>query len=133
MVGILLVTLVFLTSWMYRETSLAGTGSGREAAERAARVGDYQTAQALWEEERSIVTRGDVLGVDLALEELVYPDKKTERTIARYEELNAAYPGHRDILVALSKLYRKLGKGEQADSYWELARILDPNNPIFQP
>ena len=40
-------------------------------------------------------------------------------------------PSHRDILINVSQLYRALGKENQAHYYWEQARKVDPNNPLF--
>lgn len=131
--GTILIFLVLMASWMGRGTSLAGTKNWREAVERAAEVGDYRLARELVRKQQVVNSDKDVLGADSELDELVYPERKVQRVITSYEELNRRYPGHRDILLTLSKLYAELGNGKQAESYRGAARALDPNNPIFQP
>ena len=99
----------------------------------AVEKGDYGLAQKLLtQEQTNKLTINEVLGAGTELEELVYPERRIEHEIERQEELLAKYPGSRDILVALARLYREIGQEEQAQGYWEQARVLDPNNEIFK-
>lgn len=126
--GVGIVIMVMAVSALNMKYSIAFVQSRRQAIEKAARAGDYPAARRLLEKD----SKSSVLGADSELEELVYPERKVEREIARYEELNGKYPGSRDILVALSKLYKQLGNEEKAKERWEEAKKLDPNNEIFR-
>lgn len=131
--GIVLVALVIALSWIERETSSAWLKNEHEVIEKAARMGDHKLARALLDKRERANSNQDILGVDAELEELVYPDRVIKREIARYEELSSTYPGHRDILLMLSRLYGELGQADWQAYYFEAARKIDPNNPIFQP
>ena len=128
--GLGIIVLVIATSAYGTRASLVGTQGLREAALRAAKVGDYVIAQDLWE--RMTIKEGDsVLGVESELEDRIYPERVVEREIEKYEGLLAKYPGHRDIYLMLAGLYGQIGKTEQSEQYLELARELDPNNSFF--
>lgn len=131
-VGIVLASL--LVSLANARYSVAGARSAREVMERAARVGDYETARELFNVHQSQMytnVHQSVLGAETEIENLVYPERAVENKILETEELLTQYPGHRDILVELARLYEKIGGAEQARTNWEQARILDPNNSIF--
>lgn len=92
------------------------------AIARAAETGDYRLAERLY-----LTGNQQVLGARTDLVELVYPELEVE---ARIEELVARlveYPGNREIFLGLARLYRQIGKEEEAEQYQEMARILDPN------
>ncbi|GIK84497.1 MAG: hypothetical protein BroJett025_11190 [Patescibacteria group bacterium] len=48
------------------------------------------------------------------------------------EKVLAIQPHSRDILLNLSLLYAALGETQKAEEYKNTARIIDPNNPIFE-
>ncbi len=116
-----LMLLVIGSSIASSKASLAGAGDLREASIRAARVGDYSKAQAMWSDQLETEPVGE-------LEDIVFPHRVIEREIAKYEEMLERYPGHRDIYLVLAKLYNQIGESKQATTYLELARELDPNN-----
>ena len=124
-----LVFFVIGSSIVSSKASLAGSRDLREASIRAARVGDYAKAQALWNVHQLQMTN-DLLGMGLEseLEDIVFPHLVIGREIAKYEEMLVQYPGHRDIYLVLSKLHNQIGESEQATAYLDLARELDPNN-----
>lgn len=120
------VGLMFLTigsSIVSSKASLVGARDLREASIRAARAGDYASAQAMWSDQLETEPVGEV-------EDIVFPYLVIEREIAKYEEMLERYPGHRDIYLVLSKLHNQIGESEQATTYLELARELDPNNEM---
>ncbi len=47
----------------------------------------------------------------------------------RQEALLQKYPGDRDVIINLARLYRAEGKTQAADQYFNRAAQLDPNNP----
>jgi len=100
-------------------------GSDRQKIIRAAAArGDYELARKLYEEDKQTA---QVLGAQSDLEELVYPERRLEREIVEWREKLSKYPGNRDILLYLTKLYIQAGDREKAREYWEEARVLDPN------
>ncbi len=113
-VGIVLV--VFVGSAVGAKSSVAGATRLEAVVEKAARLGDYQLAQELWNEPMS------------GLEDLVYPERKVERWIVELEAKLEQYPGNRQIYLTLADLYKQLGNSEKSDEYREKARILDPND-----
>ncbi len=117
-----LVFLVISTSLITSKRSLAGAEGRVEAAVVAASVGDYDVAQSLWEKQ---------IPEERLAEDMIYPERVVEREITKYQELLAKYPGHRDIYLVLSQLYSQIGESEQAQSYLEMVRELDPNNAYF--
>ncbi len=119
-----LVVMVISASLITAKSSLAGTNGRVEAAVVAASVGDYDVAQSLWEKQ---------IPVERGAEDMIYPDRVIEREIAKYQELLAKYPGHRDIYLVLSQLHSQIGESEQAKDYLEMARELDPNNLMLKP
>lgn len=119
-----LMLLVIGASTVSGKSSLAGARDLREASVKAARVGDYAKAQALWNNQAVLGNEGE--------EELVFPQRVVEREIAKYEEMLKRYPGHRDIYLAIAKLYDQIGESQLAKKYVELARELDPNNPMIK-
>lgn len=132
-VGTVVVVLTMLMSLVNRNNSMVGVTSTREAIERAAKAGDYELAQDLYEQCQVTQCHDSrVLGAESELEDLVYPERRIEREIVRYEELNTKYPGSRAILITLYELYKQVGEEEKAKIFWEQARILDPNNEIFR-
>ena len=114
--GIGLVLVVVVSSAVSAKSSVVGATSLAAVVEKAARLGDYQLAQELWNESMS------------GLGDLVYPERKVERRIAELEAKLVEYPGNRQIYLALTELYGQMGNSERADEYREKARILDPNN-----
>ncbi len=120
--GVGLVVLVISTSLITSKSSLAGASGRIEAAVVAASVGDYDVSQSLWEKQ---------LPTESGVEDMIYPKRVVEREIAKYQELLAKYPGHRDIYLTLSRIYGQIGDIEQTKSYLEMARELDPNNAYF--
>lgn len=115
-IGIGMVLVVVVSSVMSAKNSVVGATSLAAVVEKAARLGDYQLAQELWNESMG------------GLEDLVYPERKVERRIAELEAKLVEYPGNRQIYLALTELYGQMGNSERADEYREKARILDPNN-----
>lgn len=127
LVGTAMALLVIVSSLASGYVNSPTLGGDREEIIReAARRGDYELAQSLYEQ-RTVNNEQRVLGADSELEELVYPEKRLEREIAEWEEKLERYPGHRDILLMLAQLYEQGGKSEKAREYWDEARILDPN------
>lgn len=132
-VGVGIAASIIVISWSYSGQTMVGVRSEREAIEKAARLGDYKLAQELYEKcHVSQCHDGKVLGADSELEELVYPERKVEKEITKYEELNVKYPENRDILLMLSQLYNEIGNVEKSTEYREEARVLDPNSEIFK-
>ena len=89
------ILLVIGSSIVSSKASLAGARDLREASIRAARVGDYTKAQAMWSDQLEKGTISEV-------EDIVFPYLVIEREIAKYEEMLERYPGHRDIYLVLS-------------------------------
>lgn len=131
-IGVAGVGLVMIGSIVLGRASLASAQSLREAAVRAARVGDYAAARRLWNSHVQTLTEQSVLGVENESEELIYPERKVEQAINNYLGLLERYPGHRDLYLGLATLYQELGESEQAKAYWESARQLDPNHTAFK-
>lgn len=129
--GIALVLLTVIVSIRTSRTSLVGIRGLREAALHAARAGDYELAQHLWENRSLGENDRLVLGVESELEDLVYPERVVEREITRYETLLLKYPGHRDIYLWLAELNTQVGRIEKAQEFFDLAKELDPNNPVL--
>lgn len=130
--GMGLVILVMGASLLSAKTSLAGVGSLREASIKAAGIGDYATAQALWNVHQLQITNDKLVrGAESEVEDLIFPERVVEREIEEYESLLEQYPGHRDIYWTLAQLYQRVSP-EQARIYWEKARQLDPNNEMFE-
>lgn len=159
-VGVVLVSL--LASMVNARYSTVGARSERELVIRVAKVGDYETARELFNVHQSQMytnVHQSVLGAETEIESLVYPERVVENKIIETEELLTQYPGHRDIMVELARLYGELEKtessehslrigselgnkqdgrekprpyGDIAREYWEQARILDPNNEMFE-
>lgn len=117
--GFLVIVVSLLTGYFSSPTLYSNK---IEIIREAAEAGDYQTARMLYEQEDS-----KVLGASLELEELVYPEIGLAREIREQEELLARFPGSRDILLTLSKLYEQAENREKSSEYFEAARLLDPN------
>lgn len=128
--GTLVIGIMILSSLITHKASVAGTSSLREASVKAARVGDYDSAQKLYEKCQVSRCQDRVLGVMSEVEDLVFPMRPVQREIERYAELLTKYPGHRDIYLVLSKLYAQINMSAEAQRYHELARELDPNNEM---
>jgi tetratricopeptide (TPR) repeat protein len=122
-IGVVLVAMA--TSFKYMKYSVASAENTKQVVEKAARSGDYETAQRLYER---IQTPDDRLQ---QLESLVYPERVVEQKIDELERKLEEYPSNRELYLDLAKLYDQLGKQESADQYREKARILDPNNVGF--
>jgi tetratricopeptide (TPR) repeat protein len=131
--GLGLVALVLVLSRVGGKDSTAGAKNNWEIIEKAANVGDYQTAQALFEKYQIFEEKSQVLGAETELEARVYPERQVEKRIQELKEKLQDYPEYPDILLEIARLYRAIGNEEAAQEYWEQARILDPNNLIFQP
>ena len=128
--GTLVVGIMMLSSLLTHKASVVGTSSLREASVKAARVGDYDAAQKLYEKCQVSRCQDRVLGMMSEVEDLVFPMRPVHREIERYTELLTKYPGHRDIYLVLSKLYAQIDMSAEAQRYHELARELDPNNEM---
>lgn len=126
-IGMGLVVMVVIASAANVKTSVVGARSEREVIERAAGVGDYQTARELFERLQILDDRLQVLGAESALEELVYPEEKLAREIARWEGKLAEYLGNREIMRGLAGLYEQAGETDKAAELREQVRKLDPN------
>ena len=133
--GLGLVALVLVLSRVGGKDSTAGAKNHWEMIEKAASVGDYATARELWNNQTPIINNQtqEVLGVETELEDQAYPERKVEKRIQELKEKLQDYPEYPDILLEIARLYRAIGNEEAAQEYWEQARILDPNNLIFQP
>ena len=129
--GIGVIVLAIATSVLGLKTSLVGARGLVDAAVRAAKAGDYELARDLYEKQYKQEVSEQVRGIGSEVEELIFPEREVEREIAKYQELLTKYPGHRDIYLVLAQLYDQIGEREQAQEYTELARELDPNNPVF--
>ncbi|GAB4026324.1 MAG: hypothetical protein Fur0011_1570 [Candidatus Microgenomates bacterium] len=102
-----------------------------EATTRAVQLGDYVLAKSLYNKQYKAESNERVMGVMSELEELVFPESVVQREITLYEELLFRYPGHRDVYLALARLYAQINMTEQSEIYYNLARELDPNNSVF--
>lgn len=131
-VGVGIAASIIVISWSYSGQTMVGVKNTREAIERTARLGDYELARRLLKEQENKNMEYRILGADSELEELVYPERKVEKEITKYENLNEKYPENRDILLMLSSLYYEIGNVEKAKEFRERARLLDPNNEIFK-
>lgn len=131
--GIIIIGMMMLSSLITHKASVAGTSSLREASVKAARVGDYTKAQALWNDNLTITNNQTVLGNMSEEEDLVFPERVVEREIQKYEAMLQEYSGHRDIYLALATLYAQINRSEEAQKYYGLARELDPNNVMIKP
>lgn len=131
-VGAGLLVAAILASSLNLKNSVVGERDLAGVIERAAERGDYQIARELFGKGAGGADNQDVLGVTSALEDKVYPEQVVVREIARLEGKLAEYPEHRDILLEISRLYGELGEEEKAKSYFERARVLDPNGEFFK-
>jgi len=131
-IGAILVVLA--TSLKYAKYSAAGAITLHEIVMRAANVGDYETAQRLYES----CAAPQCQSVD---EELVYPEMKLEKRITELEQKLVEYPSNREVFLMLGDLYDQLGGTrvdtefdpykDKAAEYREKARVLDPNEVEF--
>lgn len=127
-----ILLLVMVISFASHKRSVVGLRSLREVIEKATRVGDYPTAQEAWNKQLLVSSNEQIKGVSSELEDLVFPERAVEREIEKYEQLLEMYPGHRDIYLALAELNERIKNEEKAREYWELAKVLDPNNKAFK-
>lgn len=132
--------IVLLASALNVKNSVVGARGSEEVVSKAAERGDYETAKELFNQRTKESENRGVLGAETdpssdeaSLEDRVYPEKVVERRIDELEEKLGEYPGDREIYLALADLYGQLGNQDKSDEYREKARVLDPNNPIFQP
>ncbi|PIR98951.1 hypothetical protein COT87_02100 [Candidatus Collierbacteria bacterium CG10_big_fil_rev_8_21_14_0_10_44_9] len=126
-IGIGLVVLVIIASVANVKSSVAGARGEREVIERAARVGDYETARKLYSDQFTGGSGQEVLGAESKLEDLVYPEQKLAREIEKWESGLAENPGNREIMRGLAQLYEQVGNIEKVIELREQIRILDPN------
>ncbi|MCB9813485.1 MAG: hypothetical protein H6772_03700 [Pseudomonadales bacterium] len=49
-----------------------------------------------------------------------------------WEDVVKKQPHSRDALINLSNLKRLLNENDEANLLWEKAKLIDPNNPLFQ-
>lgn len=119
--GIGLALVVVVSSAVSAKNSVVGATSVEEVVEKAARLGDYDLAQTMFEQIQDSRFK-------IQVEDLVYPERKVERRIVELEAKLVEYPGNRQIYLELADLYGQLGNREKSDEYREKARILDPNN-----
>ncbi len=133
MAGSGLIVVVIIASVLNANSSVVGARDPRELVERAARVGDYESAREMLNVLKSQMTNSQMKqGSESELERLVYPERVIEREIEKYEDLLLTYPGNLEIYLTLSQLHAEIGNDERAAEYRENARILDPNNEIFK-
>lgn len=66
------------------------------------------------------------------------PQKPQVFTLNQYNQqletflfLSSTQPTHRDVLVNIALLYQAQNNIEKANVFWESAKELDPNNPLF--
>jgi len=132
-IAIGLVLTVLLTSLKYAKYSAVGQTTTYDLITKAAQIGDYETAQRLYENCKV----SQCPDID---EELVYPERKLEKRIAELENKLEQYPGNREVYLSLANLYDQLKDerageprpyGEMAAEYREKARVLDPNGVEF--
>lgn len=109
-----------MTGGYYNSPTL--TGKREDVISEAVKIGDYETAQEIYEQSRVLGAK-----IDNSLEERIYPKRMIRQEITRYERLLSQYPGQRDIFLNLADLYEKVGQAEMKDYYLEKARELDPN------
>jgi tetratricopeptide (TPR) repeat protein len=127
--GVIVVVVMATSAWS-QSRSVASARSVRDVVVVAGRVGDYATARKVWGSRLDSI-EDRVLGAEVEIEELIYPERVIEREIERYLVLLERYPGHRDVYLVLARLYQEIGEVEKGEYYWEQARILDPNNEVF--
>ncbi len=123
--GVGIVITILGSSVVGAKNSLAGATSLEAVVEKAASSGDYDLAQALFEQIQD-------LRFKIQVEDLVYPERKVERRIEGLETKLLEYPGNRQIYLGLAELYRELGNEAKSEEYREKARILDPNGAEFR-
>ena len=127
-IGVGIVLSMMGMSLINVKNSVVGARDLREVSLKAAEKGDYPLAERLY------MTEGrQVLGASSELEDKIYPERVVERRIRALETKLEEYPGNREILVVLARLYEEIGNSEEGREYLEQARVLDPNDPIFQP
>lgn len=127
--GIAIVIGASIAAGYFQTSPLFGTR--QDVMKWAAGNGDYQTAQKIYLGLSETYMNTQVLGAGTDLEEIVYPEKRIERELHNSLELLQIYPGDRDLLLHVAELYTETGDAEQAQIYWNQARLLDPNNPVF--
>ena len=123
--GVGIVITILGSSVVGAKNSLAGATSLEAVVEKAASSGNYDLAQALFEQIQD-------LRFKIQVEDLVYPERNVERRIEGLETKLLEYPGNRQIYLGLAELYRELGNEAKSEEYREKARILDPNDLKFQ-
>lgn len=131
-IGVGVVGIALLLSLLNSKNSVAGAQNPREVIERASARGDYETARELLNKGKVRSEKEKVLGVESELEDKVYPEKVVERKIVELEDRLEQYPNHFEIILELSRLYSLVGNTDKSSEYREKARILDPNNQVFQ-
>ena len=122
-----IVVVVVGASIINVKMSVVGARSEREIIEMSAKVGDYETAKELYGQCQVTPCHEQVLGAETELEDLVYPEQKLAREIARWEGALKQYPSNREIMRGLASLYEQAGESERAEELREQSRILDPN------
>lgn len=127
-IGVGVVGIILVMSAQNVKNSVVSARSEREVIEKAVQVGDYQAAERLYSEAAE-----NVLGTESELEKKVYPERVVEKRTTELEQKLEKYPGDKEILLEIARLYGETGNIEKAQEYQEQARILDPNDPIFQP
>lgn len=127
-VGVGVVVLVVLVSALNVKNSVVSAVNTRALIEKAVNLGDYETAERLFDQNTNETNDQRVLGVESELEDIVYPERIVERRIQELEQQLMIYPGSRDLLVTLAGLYDQIGNGEMGAQYRESARVLAPND-----
>ena len=132
-IGMGVVGIALLLSLLNVKNSVAGAQNTRELIVRASARGDYEKArELLTAQQTNELTSKGVLGVESELEDKVYPEKVVERKIVELEDRLEQYPNHFEIIQELSRLNSLVGNTDKSSEYREKARILDPNNQVFQ-
>ncbi|MFZ1721229.1 MAG: hypothetical protein WAU07_01865 [Microgenomates group bacterium] len=60
-----------------------------------------------------------------------YTQSEIRENISELSSANEIQPQNRDILINIALLYDAIGEEENALPYWEKARKIDPNHPVF--
>ncbi len=114
-------------SFLNVKNSVVGAENIHQVIEKAARLGDYETAKELYES--CIVPWCQSI---TGLEDKVYPERVVERRISELEQKLESYPENIQIYLMLADLYGQIGSGERSNEYREKARVLDPNPSTSQ-
>jgi tetratricopeptide (TPR) repeat protein len=114
----------------FKQQSLATRGYPQEIVNLsllAAQEGDYTLAQSLYSQ-LNMVSSQTVLGVNLEIEAVVYPEIGLANEIERLESRLTTFPS-RLLFLKLALYNWQLDNFDQAKFYLTQAQALDPNDP----